>query len=239
MAKPDTNLDTAVDLLQRGDNLLADKQYNESFDCLNKGLEILLNIIKATTDEQKKGKLTDVFHRYLNIAESAKTLKNHREHCRSLKILNDSLGYSYANLFGQYLDEKVTQIVVEDPYVRTHHQCHNFVRFCELAVTCCKNLQTMRLLTTENFDNTCQQEMLATVKHNLHEDYKVTLFVEFSSTLHDRQIRLNNGWTVKIGRGLDYFKPPESKYSLSSHDLNLRKCYETTVDFFFSNNFQL
>lgn len=238
MAKPDTNMDTAVALLQRGDDLLADKHYNESFECLNNGLEILLNIIKATTDEQKKTKLTDVFCKYLKIAESAKTLKNHRTHCKTSKIENDSMGYSYANVFGQYLDEKVTQIVVEDPYIRTHHQCHNFVRFCELAVTCCKNLKTIRLLTTENFENSCQQEMLATVKGNLHEDHKITLVVEFSSTLHDRQIRLDNGWTVKIGRGLDYFKAPESKFSLGSHDLNLRKCYETTVDFFYCNTFQ-
>lgn len=81
-------------------------------------------IVTATDDEQKKGKLTDVFHRYLKIAESAKTLKNHRVHCKSYKIENDSMGYSYANVFGQYLDEKVTQIVIEDPYVRMHHQVY-------------------------------------------------------------------------------------------------------------------
>lgn len=49
-------------------------------------------------------------------------------HCKSLKIENDSIGYSYASVFGQYLDEKVTQVVIEDPYVRTHHQVYGTLK---------------------------------------------------------------------------------------------------------------
>jgi hypothetical protein len=44
--------------------------------------------------------------------------------------------------------------------------------------------------------------------------------------------RLSSGWTIKIGRGLDYFKAPESQFSLGFFDMDLRPCLETTVDVF-------
>lgn len=37
---------------------------------------------------------------------------------------------------------------------------------------------------------------------------------------------------IKIGRGLDYFKAPDHKFSLGVHDLDLRPCHETVVDIF-------
>lgn len=43
---------------------------------------------------------------------------------------------------------------------------------------------------------------------------------------------LGNGWIVKIGRGLDYFKPTDSKFSIGAMDYDLRPCHETTVDIF-------
>jgi hypothetical protein len=44
--------------------------------------------------------------------------------------------------------------------------------------------------------------------------------------------RLSNGWIIKIGRGLDYFKAPESKFSVGVFDMDMRPCHETTVDVF-------
>ena len=44
--------------------------------------------------------------------------------------------------------------------------------------------------------------------------------------------RLNNGWIVKIGRGLDYFKAASSKFAIGYCDFDLRPCHETTVDIF-------
>jgi len=64
----------------------------------------------------------------------------------------------------------------------------------------------------------------------------VKLIVEYSSTLHDREIRLSTGWIIKIGRGLDIFRAPEGKIVLGYFDLDLRPCLETTVDIFFKND---
>ena len=37
---------------------------------------------------------------------------------------------------------------------------------------------------------------------------RVQLVIKYDPKLHDREITFSNGWIVKIGRGLDYFKKP-------------------------------
>ncbi|KAH8872204.1 MIT domain-containing protein 1 [Schistosoma japonicum] len=67
-------------------------------------------------------------------------------------------------------------------------------------------------------------------KHNIHFEWT------FSDTLHDREIRFDNGWIVKIGRGLDYFRRPEHKFcGLGVHDYEFRSCSATTIDIFHSS----
>ena len=51
-------------------------------------------------------------------------------------------------------------------------------------------------------------------------------------SLHDREIRLDNGWVIKIGRGLDFYQPPKSWFDVGANDLSLRPCLETKVDIY-------
>lgn len=44
-------------------------------------------------------------------------------------------------------------------------------------------------------------------------------------------LRFNNGWLVKIGRGLDIYKPV-GKYTIGSHSYKFRPCKKTIVDIF-------
>jgi hypothetical protein len=46
------------------------------------------------------------------------------------------------------------------------------------------------------------------------------------------EIRLDNGWCIKIGRGLDFYQHPLSRFGVGVNDLSLRKCLETKVDIF-------
>ncbi|CAH8562847.1 unnamed protein product [Heterobilharzia americana] len=58
----------------------------------------------------------------------------------------------------------------------------------------------------------------------------------FSNLLHDREIRFDNGWIVKIGRGLDYIRRSEHKFcGLGVHDYEFRRCSATTIDIFHSS----
>ena len=92
-------------------------------------------------------------------------------------------------------------------------------------------LATKRAANEESEDEE-QKKKLFDLSANL-KTRGVTLVVSYSNTLHDRQIRLSNGWVVKMGRGLDYFKGPDGPMSLGYFDLDLRPCLQTTVDIFF------
>lgn len=59
--------------------------------------------------------------------------------------------------------------------------------------------------------------------------YKLLYFFLFHIWFY---FRLSNGWIIKIGRGLDYFKAPNGKFVLGACDLELRPCSETTIDIF-------
>jgi ATP-dependent Lon protease len=43
---------------------------------------------------------------------------------------------------------------------------------------------------------------------------------------------LDNGWVIKIGRGLDFYQRPTSWFEVGANDLSLRKCLETKVDIY-------
>lgn len=47
--------------------------------------------------------------------------------------------------------------------------------------------------------------------------------------------RLSNGYVIKIGRGLHYFKGNQgaNRYSLGMYDYNFRECRQTNVDVFY------
>ena len=77
-----------------------------------------------------------------------------------------------------------------------------------------------------------QESKLRELQQSLKQR-NIDLHWSLSPSLHDREVRLDTGWVVKIGRGLDIFKPPEGKMVLGYFDLGLRKCLETTVDIFF------
>ena len=123
-------------------------------------------------------------------------------------------------------------IVIEDPYIRMPHQITNFVRFCETVV---KAATVRRVTLITSFDQQTDlaglQEKLDELKQSLLE-YDVTLEVKVNEKLHDREVRLDNGWTVKIGRGLDFYQKPEGWFTVGATDLSLRRCLETKVDAF-------
>jgi ATP-dependent Lon protease len=74
-------------------------------------------------------------------------------------------------------------------------------------------------------------EKLAELKESLLE-YDVALDVHLNEKMHDREVRLDNGWTIKIGRGLDFYQKPDGWFTVGATDLSLRRCLETKVDVF-------
>lgn len=140
-------------------------------------------------------------------------------------------GHSYESIVGPYL-KGASELLIEDPYVRLTHQVQNFVRLCE-AVVKLSAVKKIRLVTS--YDN---KEQLSEVQQKFEEltqsllEMDVVLEVKLNPNLHDREIRMDNGWVVKIGRGLDLFQKPANWFEIGVSDLSLRKCLETKVDIF-------
>ncbi|XP_032671398.1 MIT domain-containing protein 1-like [Odontomachus brunneus] len=231
----------AVSVLKRAVDLDAKEQYTMALVLYEEGVQILLNIVKETKEASKKEHFTAKAKEYLDRAEKVKKFIHTRKlvgsYRESTKIESGSIGHSYASVFGRFLDNSVTFINIEDPYIRAFHQCQNLVRLCELAVQKCCTLSRISLLTTYDSEDTNQITRLAELKESL-ACRKISFDFSFSETLHDRKISLSNGWVIKIGRGLDYFRNPGGKFVLGACDLELRPCLETTVDIFHKTNLQ-
>jgi hypothetical protein len=106
------------------------------------------------------------------------------------------------------------------------------VRLCE-AVVKLSAVKRIRLVTS--YDN---QEQLTDVQQKFEEikqsllERDVKFDVKLNPNMHDREIRIDNGWVIKIGRGLHFFQKPNSWFDIGVNDLTLRKCLETKVDIF-------
>lgn len=146
-------------------------------------------------------------------------------------ILYGDTGYSYESILGPYL-QGAKAVVIEDPYIRLQHQIQNFVRFCETVLKV-GTVKKISLIT--GYDDKTQladiAEKLDELKQSLLE-LDVELEVKLNPNIHDREIRLDNGWVIKIGRGLDFYQKPGGWFEVGANDLSLRKCLETKVDIF-------
>ncbi len=137
-------------------------------------------------------------------------------------------GFSYRTLFADYLRGAKT-VSVEDPYIRTQHQIVNFLRFCEVCVEV-GGIETMTLVTSAETDYHKEEQMqkLQVIEESLNQ-HGIELRIEFSTTIHDREICLGNGWAFRLGRGLDYFQRPDDWLEIGANDLDLRPCQETKI----------
>ena len=149
---------------------------------------------------------------------------------RHYRIHYGATGHSYATIFGEYL-LGAEEIVIEDPYIRQHHQIVNFLRFCETAVRLGK---PKRVVLITRFDTQDERDealaKLETIAESL-KLFEINLDVRESTTLHDREVRLSNGWSIKIGRGFDiYQRPDDWLMVVGANDLDLRPCLETSVN---------
>jgi ATP-dependent Lon protease len=147
-----------------------------------------------------------------------------------LRLYHGDRGGSFRTLFADHLRGS-KRIHVEDPYIRLHHQVVNFLRFCELCVEL-GTVEEISLVTAYESEIEKQEVMakLTTIERSL-SGHGIVLKVSFSSTLHDRAIRSDNGWTIQLGRGLDIYQSPDDWLEIGSNDLDLRPLKETSVTF--------
>ena len=150
---------------------------------------------------------------------------------RHYTIAYGDVGHTYDTIIGPYM-AKAKKVSIEDPYIRAPHQIANFVRFCETVVKS-PTVREIHLLTgyDENTDLAGVESKIEELKQSLLER-DVVLSVEIDSKIHDREIRIDDRWIIKIGRGLDFYQRPEGWFTIGANDFSLRPCLETKVDIF-------
>lgn len=227
---------SAISVLKRAVELDQIGRFQESLVCYQEGIQLLMDVLKAVKDESKRGHYRDKIKGYMDRAEQIKVhvnqMKEDGKYHEQIKIAEDATGYSYDSLFKPYISSLLTEVWVQDPYIRHIHQLYNFLRFCEMLLKASCKVKKIHLLTSQDeVDSGQQSSALAELKQSLSAQ-GVTLDLQYSSTIHDREIRFDNGWIIKIGRGLDYFKKPKGRFSIGYCDYDLRQCHETNVDIF-------
>ncbi|KAM5142843.1 MIT domain-containing protein 1 isoform 3-T3 [Callospermophilus lateralis] len=216
MAKPGMALGSestaAATVLKRAVELDSESRYQQALVCYQEGIDLLLQVLKGTKDDAKKRTLREKISGYMDRAENIKKYvdqeKEDGKYHKQIKIEENATGFSYETLFKEYLNETVTEVWIEDPYIRQIHQLYNLLRFCEMLIKKPCNVKTIHLLTSldkQGYVKESQRNGLEEIKMSLSR-HGVLLEIEYSSSIHDREIRFNNGWMIKIGRGLDYFK---------------------------------
>jgi len=231
-------MDAASQMLKRAVEFDGKQSYCEAKVCYEEGIELLIKSIQNITDEAAKKQIRQKITSYMKRAEELKShikvQKKVGKFHERIEIKNNQLECSYTSLFSKYLNDLLTEVEIYDAYIRSHHQILNLVRFSELLLRKAKNLKKINITTGRDDQNSEEQnKKLIELKVSLNT-YGVTMVIEYSDTLHDREIIFNNGWIIKIGRGLDYFKSPKGRMSIGFCDMDLRECHETIVDVYAS-----
>ncbi|MCX6054119.1 MAG: BREX system Lon protease-like protein BrxL [Chloroflexi bacterium] len=149
---------------------------------------------------------------------------------KTIHIREGETGFSYQNLFGSYL-KGAKKIYVVDPYVRLEYQIRNFIVFAGIIDTSAGHVELKLTTSAEDaYQEKIQEQKLKEISASLAQ-HGILFSFEFDPVIHDRSIRLDNGWCIYPGRGLDIYQKPESKYELSEIDQTKRKCRETDIIF--------
>jgi len=149
---------------------------------------------------------------------------------KTIHIREGETGYSYNNLFGPYL-KGATKIFVVDPYVRLEYQIRNFIAFAGIIDTSDGQVELKLTTSAEDaYQEKIQEQKFKEISASLAQ-HGILFTFEFDPNIHDRSIRMDNGWCIYPGRGLDIYQKPDSKYELSEIDQTKRKCRETDIIF--------
>lgn len=225
----------AVECDQSGRILEAQTLYTD-------GIDQLMNFVNGEPDEAKRKVFHTRIKEYMDRAEAIKARVNGKlmlgEVVSHVSIEENDTGYDYDQVFGQYMDRKTIEILVEEPYMQQNYQYANLVRFLELAITNCPNLKYFRLITKEAQDpkyTDNQKTNLGQIKADL-ERRNIAVSIKYEDSLHDRKIYLSNGFIIKIGRGLHFYKAPNPMYSIGLNNYKFRKCLQTDVDIWRNNS---
>lgn len=147
-----------------------------------------------------------------------------------LDVRENQRGISYYKLFGDYV-RTATQVEITDPFIRLPYQIYNLLAFIQMLKDTCEHPEDLHIVLSTQNDDDKIPEMIDIFDDMASELQASGIVFEYNFNAdHDRCIKLNNGWDIVLGRGLDIFEPI-SRYSLEAISQEARRCKAFTVTY--------
>lgn len=148
----------------------------------------------------------------------------------SIDLAEGQRGVSYQRLFTPYL-RGANRVRVVDPYIRYDYQIRNFINFCEFIA---HERRDIELALVTGADSPAHEVELSAkfdqLKASLVKD-RISFKYKIERGIHDRFIEADTGWRIVLGRGLDIYQKPETRFGLGLSDQTKRPCKATTITF--------
>jgi ATP-dependent Lon protease len=126
-----------------------------------------------------------------------------------LVIPENTTGWSYRRLFGEYLKGSQA-ITISDPYVRAFFQIRNVMEFLQMVHDLVPEGDevVVNLLTQADRENPMKQEEQLNQIVTAFTGSRVSFSWKFqqSPNFHARSITTDTGWKITVDRGLDIFQ---------------------------------
>ena len=146
------------------------------------------------------------------------------------EIRMNQRGISYTKLFGPYL-RTAHKIELTDPFVRMPYQIDNLIEFINTVKQSVENPEGLQIhLSTANDDE--HRPDVIDIFDAITDDLAprgIDFTYDFEAD-HDRFIRLDNGWKINLGRGLDIFDKVE-RFSIDRISQEDRRCKACSIAF--------
>lgn len=147
-------------------------------------------------------------------------------------IHENQKGISYEKLFADYF-RGATEFELEDPYIRLPYQFRNLMELMALIIKMKTPGQKIKfhLVTCSDEEHKDVAEVTFT---NLQESLLhagVEFTYERNLEVHDRHIKMNNGWTIILGRGLDIYQKTAGWYDINEYVQTFRQCKSNSVTY--------
>lgn len=189
-----------------------------------------LEVVEYLNDEQK-----DILPS--NIAENTDNVRIEKSKFKPLSsgqkiILDNQTGISYENLFGDYL-AGANAVTLIDPYIRLPYQLRNFMEFAKLLSEKKNKENELQLhLITNNNEDFIEgaKEAFSQITYSL-ETIGIIFTYEFDENIHDRSIKIDNGWKIVLGRGLDIWQKTGGWYDVNEYIQEKRLCKACEVTY--------
>ena len=146
------------------------------------------------------------------------------------EIRMNQRGVSYTKLFGPYL-RTAHRVELTDPFIRLPYQIDNLVEFINTVRQSVADPEGLSIhLSTDNDDE--HRPDVIDVFDAITDDLAprgIDFSYDFNAD-HDRFIRLDNGWKITLGRGLDIFDKVE-RFSIDRISQEDRRCKACSIAF--------